>query len=80
MAMPAAPSTSDVFTIERAEQLKAPIVRPLHRNPPEGEGNGPSQREIWIKDPDGYTVVVASTDGEAYEPAEALSQENLDVR
>jgi len=67
----------DVVT--RAEQLKAPIVRALHRNPPEGEGNGPSHREIWIKDPDGYTVVVASTDGEAYEPAEALSREKLDV-
>lgn len=53
----------------RAEQLKAPIVRAPHRNPPEGEGNGPGHREIWIKDPDGYTVVVASTDGEAYEPA-----------
>jgi predicted enzyme related to lactoylglutathione lyase len=56
----------DVIT--RAERLKAPIVRAPHRNPPEGEGNGPGHREIWIKDPDGYTVVVASTDGEAYEP------------
>ena len=52
----------------RAEQLAAPIVRPPHRNPPEGEGNGPGHREIWIKDPDGYTVVIASPDGEAYEP------------
>jgi predicted enzyme related to lactoylglutathione lyase len=52
-----------------AEQLNAPIVRASHRNPPEGEGNGPGHREIWIKDPDGYTVVIASTDGEAYEPA-----------
>jgi predicted enzyme related to lactoylglutathione lyase len=56
--------------VVRAEQLQAPIVRAPHRNPPEGQGNGPGHREIWIKDPDGYTVVVASPDGEAYEPAE----------
>lgn len=56
--------------VVRAEQLKAPIVRAPHRNPPEGQGNGPGHREIWIRDPDRYTVVVASPDGEAYEPAE----------
>jgi predicted enzyme related to lactoylglutathione lyase len=54
--------------VARTEQLNAPVVRAPHRNPPEGEGNGPGHREIWIKDPDGYTVVVASPDGEAYEP------------
>lgn len=54
--------------VARAQQLGAPIVRPPHRNPPEGEGNGPGHRETWIKDPDGYTVVIASPDGEAYEP------------
>jgi predicted enzyme related to lactoylglutathione lyase len=54
--------------VARAQQLDAPIVRPPHRNPPEGGGNGPGHREIWITDPDGYTVVIASTDGEAYEP------------
>jgi hypothetical protein len=54
--------------VERARQLGAPVVRPPHRNPPEGEGNGPGHREAWIKDPDGYTVVIASPDGEAYEP------------
>ena len=53
--------------VGRADRLNAPVVRAPHRNPPEGQGNGPSHREIWIKDPDGYTVVVASTDGEAYE-------------
>ena len=52
----------------RAGELGAPVVRAPHRNPPEGEGNGPGHREIWIRDPDGYTVVVASPDGEAYEP------------
>ena len=55
--------------VARAERLRAPIALPPHRNPPEGGGNGPGHREIWITDPDGYTVVVASPDGEAYEPA-----------
>jgi predicted enzyme related to lactoylglutathione lyase len=53
--------------VTRAAELGATIVQPPHRNPPEGQGNGPGHREIWIKDPDGYTVVVASPDGEAYE-------------
>jgi predicted enzyme related to lactoylglutathione lyase len=57
--------------VARAAQLDAPIVRAPHRNPPEGQGNGPGHREIWIKDPDGYTVVVASADGEAHEPVQA---------
>jgi predicted enzyme related to lactoylglutathione lyase len=55
--------------VARAGQIEAPIVRPVHRNPPGGGGNGPGHREIWISDPDGYTVVVASPDGEAFEPA-----------
>ncbi len=54
--------------VERAAQLDATVVLPPHRNPPEGQGNGPAHREIWIKDPDGYTVVIASPDGEAHEP------------
>jgi predicted enzyme related to lactoylglutathione lyase len=53
--------------VASVDELKATIVRAPHRNPPEGQGNGPGHREIWIKDPDGYTVVVASPDGEAYE-------------
>jgi predicted enzyme related to lactoylglutathione lyase len=55
--------------VQRVGELGAPIVRAPHRNPPEGEGNGPGHREIWFQDPDGYTVVVASPDGEAFEPA-----------
>jgi predicted enzyme related to lactoylglutathione lyase len=54
--------------VTRAGQIRAAVTRPPHRNPPEGEGNGPGHREIWLQDPDGYTVVVASPDGEAYEP------------
>lgn len=53
--------------LRRVADLDATVVRPPHRNPPQGHGNGPAHREIWLKDPDGYTVVVASTDGEAYE-------------
>jgi len=48
--------------VERAERLNATIVLPPHRNPPEGQGNGPGHREIWIKDLDGYTIVIASPD------------------
>lgn len=55
--------------VARARELDAPVVLPPRRNPPEGEGNGPAHREIWIEDPDGYTVVIASPDGEAYAPA-----------
>jgi predicted enzyme related to lactoylglutathione lyase len=53
--------------VARAAELGAVVVREPHRNPPEGEG--PSHREVWVEDPDGYTVVVASPDGEAFEPA-----------
>jgi catechol 2,3-dioxygenase-like lactoylglutathione lyase family enzyme len=52
--------------VDRAAELGATVVLPPLRNPPESEGNGPSHREIWLKDPDGYTVVVASPDGEAF--------------
>ncbi len=53
--------------VDRAHALGARIVRPAHRNPPPGEGNGPAHRELWLQDLDGYTVVVASPDGEAWE-------------
>ena len=45
----------------------AEMVRDVQRNPPEGGGNGPGHRELWLRDLDGYTVVVASPDGEAWE-------------
>jgi catechol 2,3-dioxygenase-like lactoylglutathione lyase family enzyme len=50
--------------VVRAEELKAEIVLPRHRNPPEG-GGGPNHWELWLHDLDGYTVVLASPDGSA---------------
>jgi catechol 2,3-dioxygenase-like lactoylglutathione lyase family enzyme len=54
--------------VSRVREVNAPIVREPHRNPPEGGGNGPGHRQIWFRDPDGYTLVVASPDGEAFQP------------
>jgi catechol 2,3-dioxygenase-like lactoylglutathione lyase family enzyme len=51
--------------IERVRALGAYVVLAAHRNPPEGEPGGPAHRECWLRDPDGYTVVLASPDGEA---------------
>ena len=50
--------------VRRAEQMGVEIVLPRHRNPPEGEG-GPNHWEIWLRDPNGYVVVLASPDGTA---------------
>jgi catechol 2,3-dioxygenase-like lactoylglutathione lyase family enzyme len=50
--------------VARAAQLKAEIVLPRHRNPPDGNG-GPNHWECWLRDPDGYVVVLASPDGSA---------------
>ena len=48
----------------RATDLQAEIVLPRHRNPPDGDG-GPNHWEVWLRDLDGYTVVLASPDGSA---------------
>jgi len=50
--------------VARAEELKAEVVQPRHRNPPDCDG-GPNHWEIWLRDPDGYSVVLASPDGTA---------------
>lgn len=50
--------------VQRASEMKVQIVLPRHRNPPEGDG-GPNHWECWMRDPDGYIVVVASPDGSA---------------
>lgn len=39
--------------VERARAAGAPIVRDVEVNP------NAKQREIWVRDPDGYTVVLA---------------------
>jgi extradiol dioxygenase family protein len=43
---------------ERARRLHAEIVEEPHINP------APQHREIWLRDFDGYVVVIASPDGE----------------
>lgn len=48
----------------RARSLGAEVILEPHRNPPDGNG-GPNHREFWIRDLDGYAVVLASPDGEA---------------
>ncbi|HYO82804.1 MAG TPA: VOC family protein [Bryobacteraceae bacterium] len=52
--------------VSRAAAMKVQEVMPLHRNPPDGDG-GPNHYEIWVRDPDGYVVVLASPDGTAGE-------------
>ncbi len=50
--------------VARAEKMGVEVVMPKHRNPPDGKG-GPNHWEIWLKDPEGYTVVLSSPDGSA---------------
>jgi catechol 2,3-dioxygenase-like lactoylglutathione lyase family enzyme len=45
--------------VARARAMKAEVVEEPHVNP------APQHREIWLKDLDGYFVVVCSPDGEA---------------
>jgi hypothetical protein len=45
--------------VERARSLQAEIVEDAHINPNSGD------REIWLRDADGYVVVVASSPGES---------------
>jgi catechol 2,3-dioxygenase-like lactoylglutathione lyase family enzyme len=50
--------------VRRSSEMGAEIVIPRHRNPPDGDG-GPNHWECWMRDPDGYIVVVASPYGTA---------------
>jgi catechol 2,3-dioxygenase-like lactoylglutathione lyase family enzyme len=43
-------------TVECARSLKAKVVEEPHLNPNSG------RRELWLRDPDGYVVVIASGD------------------
>jgi len=45
--------------VARARALGAHIVEDVHVNP------APGHREMWLRDPDGYLVVICSPDGEA---------------
>jgi len=45
--------------LERIAAVAPEIVMPKHRNPPDGRG-GPNHWEIWVRDPDGYVVVLTS--------------------
>ena len=61
----------------RAEAMGAEVVMPRHRNPPDGDG-GPNHWEVWLRDLDGYKVVLASPDGTAdgaWRPWHAGTQE-----
>ena len=51
--------------VQRAAEMNVPIILPRHRNPPDDRAGGPNHWECWMKDPDGYTVVVASPYGTA---------------
>jgi hypothetical protein len=48
----------------RASELEVEVVLPRHRNPPDCDG-GPNHWELWLRDLNGYTVVLASPDGTA---------------
>ena len=45
--------------VARAYTLGALVVLDVHRNP------NANHRELWIRDPDGYLVVIASPDGDS---------------
>jgi hypothetical protein len=45
--------------VERARGLGAEVIEGPYVNP------APQHREIWLRDPDGFVVVVASPDGES---------------
>ena len=45
--------------VARARALRAEVVIEPHVNP------APNHREMWLRDPDGFVVAIASPDGEA---------------
>lgn len=55
--------------VKRARDLRAEILEEPHVNP------GPGHREFWIRDLDGYVVVIVSPDGEVEEEEGASARE-----
>ncbi len=51
--------------LARAAAMGVEILIPRHRNPPDDDNGGPNHWECWIRDPNGYIVVVASPYGTA---------------
>ena len=45
--------------VQRAHRLRAEVILEPHVNP------APQHREMWLRDPDGYVVVISSPDGES---------------
>ncbi len=45
--------------MERVRAMRVEIIEGPYVNP------APQHREIWLRDPDGYVIVLASADGEA---------------
>jgi catechol 2,3-dioxygenase-like lactoylglutathione lyase family enzyme len=45
--------------VERARALRTEMIAEPHVNP------RPQHREMWLRDPDGYVVVIAGPDGES---------------
>jgi catechol 2,3-dioxygenase-like lactoylglutathione lyase family enzyme len=45
--------------VARAHGLRAEVIEEPHVNP------APRHREMWLRDPNGYVVVICSPDGEA---------------
>lgn len=50
--------------VARVETMSVNVVLPRHRNPPDKD-SGPNHWEIWLRDLDGYVVVLSSPDGTA---------------
>ncbi|MEJ0000199.1 MAG: VOC family protein [Verrucomicrobiota bacterium] len=53
--------------VERARSLSAHVIEEPHVNP------RPNHREMWLQDPDGYVVVIASPDGETSAPGDVVA-------
>jgi hypothetical protein len=47
-----------------AEEMKLEVIKARHRNTPSRDGR-PNHWKCWLRDPDGYMVVLASPDGSA---------------